>query len=312
MKHSVIASNGIDLNVVETGSGPAVLFCHGFPDTWRTWRRLMHGVAQAGFRAIALDLRGFGESSAPRGADQYTLYHTVGDLVGLLDALQIESAALVGHDWGAYLAWHAALMRPDRFSAVFGISVPYQPRGQVNFLDQLKSAGVPYFYMQDQMRPEADAMWADATRSIPSVLYHTSSSAPAEQRFSPFDPRRGLVRPVTVPLPAWIDPCYLDETIAQFQRSGFRGGLNWYRAIPLSFELLAPFAFARMMQPGFYLVGADEGLHEMHRPTESQLRSAAPRLLGMKTLAGVGHHPQHEAPDETEILLLQFLGHVTP
>ena len=116
-----VATNGVSLHVTEQGEGPAVLFCHGFPDTSYTWRRQTEAIASAGYRAIAPDMRGYGRSSAPADATLYTPLQTAGDLVGLLDALKISSAVLVGHDWGATHAWNAALMRPDRFTAVFGL-----------------------------------------------------------------------------------------------------------------------------------------------------------------------------------------------
>jgi pimeloyl-ACP methyl ester carboxylesterase len=132
LKEYDIATNGISLHVTEQGDGPAVLFCHGFPDTAYTWRRQMQAIASAGYRAIAPDMRGYGHSSAPADATLYTPLHTAGDLVGLLDALSVPSAVLVGHDWGATHAWNAALMRPDRFKAVFCMSVPYIPRGDIS------------------------------------------------------------------------------------------------------------------------------------------------------------------------------------
>ncbi len=128
LKESDISTNGITLHVSELGNGPAVLFCHGFPDTSYTWRRQIKALASAGYRAIALDMRGYGRSSAPADPTLYTPLYTAGDLIGLLDALNIPSAVIVGHDWGATHAWNAALMRPDRLKAVFCLSVPYVPR----------------------------------------------------------------------------------------------------------------------------------------------------------------------------------------
>jgi pimeloyl-ACP methyl ester carboxylesterase len=107
-----VATNGISLRVTEQGEGPAVLFCHGFPDTPYTWRRQMQAIASAGYRAIAPDMRGYGRSSAPADSTLYTPLQTTGDLVGLLDALKIPSAVLAAHDWGASHAWAAGL-RPD-------------------------------------------------------------------------------------------------------------------------------------------------------------------------------------------------------
>src|SRR6201996_3161640 len=141
LKEYDIATNGISLHVTEQGEGPAVLFCHGFPDTSYTWRSQMAAAAAAGYRAIAPDMRGYGRSSAPTDLNLYTPLHTVGDLVGLLDTLDIPSAVIVGHDWGATHAWNAALMRPDRFKAVFCLSVPYVPRGEISVFDRMREAG---------------------------------------------------------------------------------------------------------------------------------------------------------------------------
>jgi hypothetical protein len=141
IKETDIATNGIHLHVTELGEGPAILFVHGFPDTAYTWRKQMQALAAAGFRAIAPDMRGYGGSSAPADPTLYTPFQTVGDLVGLLDALQVPEAIIVGHDWGANVAWNAAMMRPDRFKAVFCLAVPYSPRGKASVLDAMKAAG---------------------------------------------------------------------------------------------------------------------------------------------------------------------------
>ena len=134
-----ITTNGVSLHVTEQGEGPAILFCHGFPDTSYTWRQQMKAVASAGYRAVAPDMRGYGGSTAPEDAMVYTPLHTAGDLVGLLDTLKIPTAVLVGHDWGATHAWNAALMRPDRFRAVFCLSVPYVPRGNVSVFERMRA-----------------------------------------------------------------------------------------------------------------------------------------------------------------------------
>ncbi len=129
-RHRHIEANGVRLHLAEQGSGPLVLFCHGFPETWWSWRHQLSALAEAGYHAVAVDMRGYGESERPGAIDQYTLFHLVGDMVGVLDALGEAQAVIVGHDWGAPVAWHAALMRPDRFRAVAGLSVPYRPRGK--------------------------------------------------------------------------------------------------------------------------------------------------------------------------------------
>ena len=123
----LIETNGIRLNIAEQGRGPLVLMCHGFPESWYSWRHQIDALAAAGFHAIAPDLRGYGKSDRPEAIDQYTIFHLIGDLIGLLDALQAPTAVIVGHDWGAYIAWQAARLRPDRFRAVACLSVPYPP-----------------------------------------------------------------------------------------------------------------------------------------------------------------------------------------
>jgi len=146
-EHRMVEANGIRLHVAEMGQGPAVLFCHGWPETWYSWRHQLPALAQAGFRALAPDMRGYGRSDAPAPIEAYTQLHIVGDMVGLIDALEIPDAVVVGHDWGAPVAWNAALMRPDRFRAVVGMSVPYSPRGKVSLIDVLKKSGLSDFYM---------------------------------------------------------------------------------------------------------------------------------------------------------------------
>jgi pimeloyl-ACP methyl ester carboxylesterase len=139
----------------------------------------MQAIATAGYKAIAPDMRGYGRSSAPADAMSYTPLHTAGDLVGLLDALDESSAVLVGHDWGATHAWNAALMRPDRFRAVFCLSVPYVPRGAISVFDRMRAAGHQKdFYMFEQIQPDADQIWADAAVTIPGALYWASGSSP--------------------------------------------------------------------------------------------------------------------------------------
>ena len=126
--HRKVGANGIHLHFVEQGEGPMIVLCHGFPELWYSWRYQLPALSAAGFRAVAVDMRGYGQSDRPETIDQYTLLHLVGDMVGLLDALGVQQAAIAGHDWGAVVAWHAALLRPDRFRAVAGLSVPFRGR----------------------------------------------------------------------------------------------------------------------------------------------------------------------------------------
>lgn len=311
MKTRQIQTNGIALNVIEQGEGPAVLLCHGFPDTSRTWKRQMEFLAEKGFRAIAPDMRGFGGSDAPDDPASYTHFEIVGDLVGLLDALEIPTAVVIGHDWGANIAWHAGLFRPDRFIAVFGISVPHTPRGRLDLLDAMRAKGhADMFYMLEQARPETDATWSDAATTIPGALYWASGTPAPADRWDPLDPSRALYRAAPAGEPAWADPDYVAHNVASFARTGFHGGLNYYRAIPISFRQSAAFLGGTVRQPSFYVTGAEDGLKRVRDPSESELRAAMPGLLGTAKLEGVGHWPQHEAPDALNTLILDFLTQV--
>ena len=122
--HRTVETNGIRMHLAEAGSGPLVVLCHGFPESWYSWRHQLPALAEAGFHAVAPDMRGYGQTERPEAIDQYTLLHLVGDMVSLLDALGADQAVIAGHDWGAPVAWHAALLRPERFRAVIGLSVP--------------------------------------------------------------------------------------------------------------------------------------------------------------------------------------------
>jgi pimeloyl-ACP methyl ester carboxylesterase len=313
MKQHDIAVNGITLHVLEEGDGPAILFCHGFPDTSRTWRRQMKAVTAAGYRALAPDMRGYGRSSAPAEAGLYTPLHTAGDLIGLLDELEIPEAVLVGHDWGATHAWNAALMRPDRFKGVFCLSVPYVPRGDVSVFDRMRQSGLQdRFYMFDQMRPEADEIWADAAISIPGILYWASGSAPADKRWSPLDPERGLHRPAPGPLPSWAEADYVAYNVAEFQRTGFHGALNYYRAAEPYFSLSAAFKGARITQPSFFIWGKADGLKELYPMSLDQMRDGLPGLRGVLELDDIGHWVQHEAHELVCDELLKFLRVMKP
>jgi pimeloyl-ACP methyl ester carboxylesterase len=303
-----VATNGISLYVTELGEGPAILFCHGFPDTSYTWRRQMKAVASAGYRAIAPDMRGYGRSTAPADAALYTPLQTTGDLVGLLDALDLPSVVLVGHDWGATHAWNAAMMRPDRFTAVFCLSVPYFPRGDVSVFERMRRSGhQDDFYMFEQIRPEADRIWADAAVTIPGMLYWASASAPAETRWSPLDPARSLYRPAHGALPSWAAPDYVNRNVTEFQRTGFHGGLNYYRAAEPYFHLSAAFKGAKISQPSFFIWGKADGLKELYPLTLDQMRAGLPGLIGALELDDVGHWVQHEAADVVSDQLLNFL-----
>ena len=180
----LIETNGIHLNIAEQGQGPLVLFCHGFPESWYSWRHQISALAAAGFHAVAPDMRGYGKSDRPEAIDQYTMFHLIGDLVGLLDVLQAPTAIIVGHDWGATIAWHAARLRPDRFRAVACFSVPYRPRGPApptTVMPRTAEAQFYQLYFQEPGVAEAE-LERDPRMTVRSMLYGASGDGAAAFR----------------------------------------------------------------------------------------------------------------------------------
>lgn len=309
MKHNQIDVGGIQLHVVEAGAGSPVLLCHGFPDVWIGWRRQMEALADAGYRAIAVDMRGYGRSTGPDDPAAYTAFHTVGDMVGLLDALGLAKATIVGHDFGAATAWYAALLRPDRFKAVFAISVSFIPPGGPSLFAAMEAAGKrETFYMFRQREPEAEDKWANAAVTYPSFLYWSSAAAPPDQRWDPFDGEREMWRPAPVSVPPWANADDIAYAVREFQRTGFRRPLNSYRSLEPFSDLGRAFKGLTVVQPSFFLTGDADGVSKMRPVDEAALRQDVPGLRGVRSLPDVGHWPHREAPEATNALLLDFLS----
>lgn len=256
----VVRNGDVSLRVIEQGSGPAVIFCHGFPETADTWRLQMLAVARAGYRAIALDMRGHGSSSAPADPALYTSLHTVGDLIAVLDSLDIATAVVVGHDWGADHAQRAAVMRPDRIRAIVSMGIPFAPRSEMSHWDALRAEGLgDRYYALDMLRDDADSDFPPTAETVASILYWLSASPASGEGWDPIDPGRSMLRPAPDPAPAWGDPQYLDLLVDSIRRSGFRGGLNHYRAAQASFDLTAAFRGVVIGQPSLYIGGRRTG-----------------------------------------------------
>jgi pimeloyl-ACP methyl ester carboxylesterase len=319
LTHRSIEANGIRIHIAEQGSGPLVILCHGFPESWYSWRHQLQALSQAGFHAVAPDMRGYGDSDRPAEIERYSLFHLVGDMVGVLDALGEKTAVIAGHDWGAPVAWHAALMRPDRFRAVIGLSVPYRPRGSIaptSVMPQTEDASFYQLYFQKPGIAEAE-LEADPAVSIRRILYSGSGDVPRRNPGGApsgvgMVPRAGgfLTRmPTPQQLPAWLSDADIDVYARQFQQSGFRGGLNWYRNIDRNWELLAPFAGASVTVPALYMAGDLDLVVSFPRMKEviADLSRYIPQLRDSVMLPGCGHWTQQERADEVNKAMINFL-----
>ncbi|MDE2080427.1 MAG: alpha/beta fold hydrolase [Burkholderiales bacterium] len=305
---------GLAMQVAEQGSGPLVLLCHGFPELWLSWRHQLAALAAAGWRAVAPDMRGYGGTAAPAAIEQYTLLHLVGDMVGLVQALGEQQAVIVGHDWGAPVAWNAALLRPDVFRAVAGMSVPFAPPSPVELLAALRAQGIHDFYMQYFQEPgvaEAE-LERDAAATIRLVHFNGSGDGPERASFGRLAPGAGFLGQMVEPaaLPAWLPAADIAAYAAEFRRTGFRGALNWYRNFGRNCELLAPWRGAVVRQPSLFIAGSRDGVLKFpaSRGQIDNFGKTLPGLRGCHLLEGAGHWVQRERAAEVSELLLSFLS----
>ena len=288
-----LATNGIELQVLDEGRGPLVVLCHGFPELAFSWRHQVPALTDAGFRVIVPDLRGYGASSAPVELEAYDVVALCGDLRGLLDALDEEQAAFVGHDWGAWLAWQLAVLHPERVRAVAALSVPFVPRAPARPLAIMRqNLGEPFYIVWFQQPGVADAALArDVRRTLTTSRQWTSQWA--EDAGPP--PRRA----------AWMSERELAVYVEAFERTGFTGGLNWYRNIDRNWELTAEVAERRVQQPALFMTGEQD-------PVRTFMPAAAMHgwvsdLRGEIVVPGAGHWLQQQAPAAVNAALLEFL-----
>jgi len=312
--HRTIETNGIHMHLAEQGEGPLVVLCHGFPESWYSWRHQLPALAEAGFHAVAPDMRGYGQTDRPEAIDQYTLFHIAGDIVGLVDALGEKDAVVVGHDWGAPVAWSAAQWRPDRFRGVVGLSVPFRPRGPARpttVMPQTQDAIFYQLYFQEPGVAEAE-FERDPRVTLHGMLYLGSGDATRSERQLGMVPRGGGFlggrRPAPT-LPAWLTEADLDFYAGEYTRTGFRGGLNWYRNIDRNWELTAPFAGKTVDVPALYVAG-DRDLVVSFPGMDQLLPNLTrfvPKLRQTIMLPGCGHWTQQERPDEVNAIIIEFL-----
>lgn len=311
IEHKTISVNGINMHVAEIGEGPAVLFVHGFPELWYTWRHQMLSLSSRGYRAIAPDLRGYGESDAPPSSTSYTALHIVGDLVGLLDALGLDQVFLVGHDWGAIICWYFCLFQPDRIKALVNMSVEFWPRNpSMKPIEAMQAALGDGYYMcrfQEPGETEKDFAQVDTTTLIKALLSSRHPSPPCVPKDKGFTDY--MMAPPT--LPSWLTEEDVDYFATNYRRKGFTGGLNYYRAIDLTWELTAAWTGAQIKVPVKFIVGdldttyntpgVKEYIHE------GGFKKDVPLLEEVVVMEGVAHFINQEKPEETSAHIYDFI-----
>lgn len=309
----LVETNGVTLQVTEAGrrDAPVVLLAHGFPELAYSWRHQIPALAAAGFQVLAPDQRGYGGSSRPDDVSAYDVAALTGDLVGLLDDVGAQRAVWVGHDWGGPVVWSAAQLHPDRVAAVAGLSVPPVPRSQVPPTEAFRNIfGENFFYMLYFQQPGlADAeLDSDPARTMRRMM---GSLSPADRdsavRMTAPGPM-GFIDRLAEPAarPDWISADELDHYIAEFTRTGFTGGLNWYRNLDRNWEIMAKPACATIDVPALFIAGtADPVLSFTRRDRAAELVTGPYREV---MIDSAGHWLQQERPDEVNAALLEFLA----
>ncbi|MBZ4017687.1 alpha/beta fold hydrolase [Streptomyces purpurogeneiscleroticus] len=314
VQHRLVRTPGGRIHLVEQGTGPLVLFVHGFPESWYSWRHQLPALAAAGFRAVAVDVRGYGRSSAPAAVDAYRMLDHVEDTAAVIEALGAGSAVVVGHDWGSSIAAHTALLRPDLVTAVGLLSVPYAPRGGPRPTEAFAALGgdeefyVGYF--QEPGRAEAE-IEPDVRGWLAG--FYAGLSADTMPRGGEgslfFVPEGGRLRdrfPAGV-LPSWLTEADLDVYAGEFERTGLTGALNRYRNVDRDWADLAPWDGAPVTQPSLFLGGTLDASTTWMSEAIEAYPTTLPGLVSCHLLEGCGHWIQQERADEVNRLLIDWL-----
>jgi pimeloyl-ACP methyl ester carboxylesterase len=298
VSESLVATNGIELNVVDEGDGPLVVLCHGFPELAFSWRRQVPALVAAGYRVLAPDMRGYGLSSVPAAIEDYDIVALCKDMCGLLDAVGERAAVFVGHDWGAIVVWQLAVLHPERVTAVAGLSVPFMPRTPEPPIQVLrKLQGDDFYIVWFQQPGVADAAMAhDVRRTLLFLL----------TRWKPRTSEWAEDEDATPELPSWMSEEEFAVYAEAFERTGFTGGLNWYRNFDRNWELTTSVADRRVEQPAMFLTGELDPVRQF--TSAERMTGWVSDLRSSIVVPSAGHWVQQQEPEAVNAALLGFLS----
>lgn len=312
--HRTVSSNNIRIHLAEAGEGPTVLMIHGFPESWYSWREQLPVLAEQGYHAVAMDVRGYGRSSKPQNVEDYRMMLKVADVVGVVDAIDNGKITIVGHDWGAPIAWNSALLRPDLFSGVAGLSVPYSAGGGTVRPTELFAmmAGDDDFYInhfQEVGKAERE-IEADVRQWILGFYWGAGGDVIDSPNISMV--RRGgtLSEKFVYPdvMPDWMTDKDLDVYTREFEYSGFFGPLSRYRNVDRDWEDFSAFAGQPIAIPSLFIGGEKDGPTIWGASAIANYNQTLPKLFKSEILPGAGHWIQQERAERTNELLLEFLN----
>ncbi|KAI3694278.1 hypothetical protein L1987_77242 [Smallanthus sonchifolius] len=316
IEHKTISANGLNIHVAEKGQGPIVLLLHGFPELWYSWRHQIIYLADHGYRAVAPDLRGYGDTTGAQVDDytKFTIYHLVGDLIGLLDAItsEGEKVFVVGHDWGAFVAWYLCMLRPDRVKALVNLSVPFIPWNPMgDMIQMLRAAYGEDHYMVRFQEPgdiEAELARMDAKTIVKKFLTFRECGPlyfPKGKGFqhSPDD--------AIVTLPPWLSEEDVEYFASKLEKAGITGGVNYYRVTRLNWELSAPWSGAKVTVPSKFITGDEDLVYHMPGMKDyihnGGFQKDVPLLEEVVVMEGAAHFINQEKPDDINKHLIEFL-----
>ncbi|XP_042050542.1 epoxide hydrolase A-like [Salvia splendens] len=311
IEHRLIPVNGLQMHVAEVGEGPLVLFIHGFPKLWYSWRHQMTFVAAQGYHAVAPDMRGYGETTGARLDDpsKFAIMHLVGDLIALLNAVapNEEKVFVVGHDWGANVAWHLAMYRPDRVRALVNLSVPFFPGNpEANPVEAFRKLyGDDHYICRFQEPGDIEAEFKKVgTKEVLKNILSYREPAPL------FFPKgKGFI--YSTDRAPWLTEDDLDYYVTRFDKTGFTGGVNYYRVFVLNCELNAPWSGAGVTVPSKFITGEFDPTYHLPGTKDfihgGGFKQFVPLLEDVVVLEGAAHFINQERPDEINQHIYDFI-----
>jgi len=315
IRFRTVSCNGLSMRLAEAGrpGDPLVVLAHGWPESWYSWRHQIGPLAAAGYRVTVPDMRGYGGTDAPQPVEAYDVLNLVEDVTGILDEAGKQQAAIIGHDWGAVVAWHAAMLKPERFRAVAALSVPHFGRPPAPPVSIWKKRyGDEFFYILYHQSPGVAEREYDADPEGLLRMLYSSPETPREPpaiRSSRKD-AGGFIGRWGRPLerPGWLSAEDLDYYVAEFTRTGFRGGLNYYRNFDRNWSLLESHS-EEIRVPALFIAGSRDLVvaHLTAEDVEQRMRPLVPRLRRIEWIEGAGHWIQQERPSTCTRVLLEFL-----
>ncbi|XVF05016.1 hypothetical protein REPUB_Repub05bG0134900 [Reevesia pubescens] len=304
IEHKIVKVNGINMHIAEKGQGPLILFLHGFPELWYSWRHQIIALSALGYRAVAPDLRGYGDTDAPDSVSTYSCFHIVGDLIELLNAIapDQEKVFVVGHDWGASIAWSLCLFRPDKVKALLNMSVPYMSFSrQIKPLDAWRAFYGDDYYMCRFQEPgviEAEFAEIGTERVIKEFLTYRVPGPVLLTKGKLF----GHSTDTPITLPSWLSEEEVNYYVTKFDKKGFTGGINYYRNINRNWELSAPWVGCEIEVATKFIVGDEDLVYHMPGVKEyidtGGFKKNVPLLEEVVVMEGVGHFINMEKPDD--------------